>query len=112
MRLALIALAILISTPALADLASADRYSQEHRAWIASRVAATEKGIADQKALCARVGGVRIGLTAAGVLKSCWGKPHRVNTTQTASQRQEQWVYGAAYVYLTDGVVTAVQFSR
>lgn len=68
---------------------------------------------ADQKALCARVGGAKIGQTAEGVLASCWGKPARVNTTLTAGHRQEQWVYGGGqYLYLTDGVVTAAQSSR
>lgn len=113
MRLLLVA-AILAATPAAAGAgqAEADAYSAQQAAYIASRVKATEQGIADRKALCARVGGPRIGQSAAGVLASCWGKPARVNTTQTAAASVEQWVYRSGYVYLTNGTVTAIQTSR
>ena len=111
MRMLLVA-ALLASSPALADQASADARSAAHRDWIASRVAATEKAAADHRALCARVGGVRVGFTVDGVLASCWGKPARVNTTVTAGHRHEQWVYAGGYVYLTNGRVTAIQTTR
>jgi hypothetical protein len=38
-----------------------------------------------------------------------WGEPKRKNVTVGMSGRHEQWVYGSgSYVYLDDGVVTAV----
>lgn len=70
------------------------------------------KRAADLKASCAKVGGIRIGLTAAAVRASCWGKPTQINATQTATHTREQWVYGGGYVYLTDGVVDAIQTAR
>lgn len=112
MRLLLVTAILLAPTGALADQAAADAYSAAQRSYVASRVEATERGIADRKALCARVGGPRMGQSAQGVLASCWGKPARVNATQTAAARQEQWVYGSGYVYLTNGIVTAIQTSR
>lgn len=113
MRIVLVAAILLASSaPALADQAAADAYSAQARAYVASRVEATERAIADHRALCARVGGPRMGQNAAGVLASCWGKPTRINTTQTAAARVEQWVYRAGYVYLTNGTVTAIQTSR
>ena len=71
------------------------------------------KEVARVKALCERLGGVRVGLNAEGVRKSCWGKPAQINTTKTEDHTREQWVYGTGhYVYLTDGLVTAIQTSR
>jgi hypothetical protein len=61
------------------------------------------------KAACTRKGGVSIGMTKAQVIASCWGKPQNINTTATANGIHEQWVYGGGYVYLDNGVVTAVQ---
>jgi hypothetical protein len=52
-------------------------------------------------------------MTKAQVFATCWGKPHSINTTRTASGTREQLVYRAGdwagYIYLTDGVVTAIQ---
>jgi hypothetical protein len=114
MRTLLVAAILAVMTvPAFADQAGADRYIQEQWEKIAVMRAATAKREADQKALCARVGGVRVGLTAEGVLKSCWGKPARINTTVTATHKHEQWAYSRGeYVYLTDGIVTSIQTSR
>lgn len=111
MRFVLV-VALLLPSAALAGQAEADRYIQEQRDKIAALRAANEQRRADQAALCARVGGVRIGQTAESVRKSCWGKPARVNTTATAGGTHEQWVYGTGYVYLTNGLVTAVQTTR
>lgn len=113
MRILLVVAAILAASPAVADQAGADRYIAEQWEKIAALRAANAKRDADHKALCDRVGGVKVGLTAEGVRKSCWGKPARINTTLTAGHTHEQWVYGSGqYVYLTDGVVTAAQTSR
>jgi hypothetical protein len=55
---------------------------------------------------------VVIGMTAKMVELS-WGEPQSVNRTVTAARTREQWVYeGGSYVYLTNGVVTAIQDKR
>lgn len=54
--------------------------------------------------------GVSIGMTSADVLASAWGKPESVNRTITAAGEREQWVYpGFNFIYITNGVVTAIQ---
>jgi len=52
----------------------------------------------------------RIGMTANEVSNSQWGKPTKVNKTTTAYGVTEQWVYSSGkYVYLDNGIVTAIQ---
>jgi ABC-type proline/glycine betaine transport system substrate-binding protein len=99
--------------PALADQAAADRsIAIMYEEW-AEATAANKARQTAIHALCLKVGTARVGLTAEGVRKSCWGKPSRINETLTGTHRHEQWVYGAGqYVYLTDGIVTAIQSSR
>lgn len=54
-----------------------------------------------------------IGMTAEKVEKSRWGKPEKINKTTTEYGVHEQWVYlGDRYLYLEDGIVTAIQESR
>lgn len=54
-----------------------------------------------------------IGMTAAEVKKSSWGYPEKINTTETEYGTREQWVYSDnRYVYLEDGIVTAIQDSK
>jgi hypothetical protein len=65
-----------------------------------------------QKLACDKLGEAKVGMTPGEVLKSCWGKPNRVNKTTTADHTTEQWVYGSGYVHLSDGIVTAIQTSR
>jgi hypothetical protein len=59
-------------------------------------------------------------MTAEDVRRSAWCEPTHINTTITAGHRQEQWVYDLrtviigdfqprGYLYLTDGIVTAIQ---
>lgn len=50
-----------------------------------------------------------IGMTAQQVKDNRWGSPKKVNRTTTAYGTDEQWVYDNGYVYLTDGIVTAIQ---
>lgn len=51
-----------------------------------------------------------IGMTEYEVRNSAWGKPEDINTTITKYGTHEQWVYShGRYVYLDDGVVSAVQ---
>lgn len=55
----------------------------------------------------------KIGMSAKEVEKTSWGKPDQINETKTRYGVHEQWVYdGKGYVYLDDGVVTAIQTSR
>lgn len=52
----------------------------------------------------------KIGMTANEVRNSRWGSPRDINRTKTANGVHEQWVYsGNRYVYLDNGVVTAIQ---
>lgn len=66
---------------------------------------------AENKALCKKMGGVAVGMSANQVRKSCWGEPQSVNETTTSRGRHEQWVYASGYVYLDNGVVTSIQTS-
>ena len=53
---------------------------------------------------------LKIGMTASEVLASTWGTPKDKNKTTTANGVNEQWVYSSGkYVYLKDGIVTAIQ---
>lgn len=52
----------------------------------------------------------QIGMTAEEVRQSTWGEPDDINKTTTKYGVSEQWVYGGGkYIYLDDGVVTAIQ---
>lgn len=51
----------------------------------------------------------QIGMTADQLLASSWGKPDSVNRTTTAYSVSEQWVYMFGYVYVENGIVTAIQ---
>ena len=51
-----------------------------------------------------------IGMTADEVVNSTWGEPNKINKTTTEYGTSEQWVYGGGrYIYLDDGIVTAIQ---
>jgi hypothetical protein len=51
-----------------------------------------------------------IGMTAAEVEASTWGKPKSINKTTTIYGTSEQWVYsGFRYIYIDYGYVTAIQ---
>jgi hypothetical protein len=54
---------------------------------------------------------VFVGMTAEQVQFS-WGAPERINATLVQGGRQEQWVYSETYVYLENGLVTAIQSQR
>jgi hypothetical protein len=110
---AAICLAILISAPAFASDNLLYDYYQRKNEEKAATVAAAERRYEKHKALCSRIGGARVGLNSEGVLKSCWGKPLRINETTTAQHSHEQWVYATGdYLYLTDGIVTSIQTHR
>lgn len=51
-----------------------------------------------------------IGMSAEQVRNSTWGEPKEINKTTYAWGTSEQWVYsGYRYIYLDDGIVTAIQ---
>lgn len=51
-----------------------------------------------------------IGMSETDVKLSSWGSPDSINKTTTENGVHEQWVYGnGRYIYLDDGVVTAIQ---
>lgn len=57
-----------------------------------------------------RKGGVRLGMTAAQVRASNWGKPDSVNRTTSAAGIHEQWVYEEGnYLYFENGILTTIQ---
>jgi hypothetical protein len=59
-----------------------------------------------------RTGKVWVSAPAA-VAEVAWGRPRRVNQTMTAAGTREQWLYGdGQYVYIENGIITAVQTSR
>lgn len=50
-----------------------------------------------------------IGMPENEVGSSTWGYPKKTNKTTTAYGTTEQWVYEDGYIYITDGIVTAIQ---
>mgnify|MGYP001615207958 CR=1 FL=1 len=51
-----------------------------------------------------------IGMLRSEIEKTTWGEPMYKNQTTTATSFREQWVYfGHRYIYVRDGVVTAIQ---
>lgn len=51
-----------------------------------------------------------IGMTESEVSASSWGRPMDINRTTTKYGTDEQWVYASnKYIYLENGVVTAIQ---
>jgi hypothetical protein len=59
---------------------------------------------------CKRRGDPHVGMKAAQVEATCWGKPNHINRKESSHGIHEQYVYGdGRLVYLHDGVVTEVQ---
>lgn len=51
-----------------------------------------------------------IGITREQLKLTSWGLPEDINKTSTEHGVSEQWVYGdGKYVYIDDGIVTAIQ---
>lgn len=46
------------------------------------------------------------------MVRLAWGAPDEINRTTTAFGIHEQWVYGGQYLYLDNGVLTAIQTTR
>lgn len=65
--------------------------------------------VSDSTVVPAEKGDPEIGMTELEVYGSSWGYPKSRNKTTTAAGTREQWVYDFGYIYLTDGIVTAIQ---
>lgn len=46
---------------------------------------------------------------SAEIIEATWGRPRDINSSITAAGRTDQWVYSGDYVYLENGIVTAIQ---
>lgn len=53
-----------------------------------------------------------IGMTDYETVDSTWGKPNRINKTETIDGIKEQWVYDRGYLYFEDHYLTSIQTSR
>jgi hypothetical protein len=59
-----------------------------------------------------RAGQIWVGAEAV-VAEVAWGRPARVNRTATAAGTREQWIYGdRQYIYVDNGIITAIQTSQ
>ncbi len=59
---------------------------------------------------CKRRGDPHVGMKAAQVEATCWGKPEHINRKESSHGIHEQYIYGdGRFVYLHNGVVTEVQ---
>ncbi|WP_312087643.1 hypothetical protein [Acinetobacter variabilis] len=82
---------------------------QQSQAAIKGQQAAREKARAERDARKEP----RIGMTKSEAEKSTWGYPDKVNTTTTAKNEFEQWVYrtpysGSKYLHFTNGKLTSI----
>ncbi|MFC4306648.1 hypothetical protein [Cohnella boryungensis] len=78
-----------------------EKYNSEIRETIKYEVIAAERAAKKEPA---------IGMTAQEVEDSKWGSPDDINKTTTKYGISEQWVYKYhGYIYLDDGIVTAIQ---
>ena len=55
----------------------------------------------------------KIGMTKTEAEKLTWGEPDKINTTTTASNEFEQWIYrtyytGSKYLHFTNGRLTSI----
>lgn len=65
--------------------------------------------VSDSTAVPAEKDDPEIGMTELEVYSSSWGYPKSRNKTTTAAGTREQLVYDFGYIYLTNGIVTAIQ---
>lgn len=82
---------------------------KQSQAEIKGRQAAAEKERAEWNARKEP----RIGMTKSEAEKSAWGYPDKINTTTTANNEFEQWVYrtpysGSKYLHFTNGRLTSI----
>lgn len=80
---------------------------------LARKVAQNEALLAKSAKARKKAEGVRVGDSMQDAIDSSWGKPERINRTQSAYGTREQWVYGNGnYLYFRDGVLESIQTSR
>lgn len=52
---------------------------------------------------------VSVGMSKEEVLIEGWGKPEKINKTQTADHTMEQWIYkGNKYLYFENGILSTI----
>jgi hypothetical protein len=83
--------------------------------------AAYQKDIEDQlgitrarqrQEVCSKLPAPTVGMSAAQVVSSCWGKPDHAAEETTARGKTSVWTYPEGYVYLADGTVVKIVTSR
>lgn len=86
---------------------------QSHIAELTAIQDAERQRLAAERQRLAALPKAKIGMTAKQVLdQSSWGSPDKINRTTTAQGFREQWVYRSdAYLYFTNGKLTAIQNS-
>jgi hypothetical protein len=78
--------------------------------WKYLRSEQAHRAVLAEKAECDRRGGVKVGMTKAEVVATCWGKPKSINSTTTTRGTRQQWIYGRSYLYFDEnGLLTTIQ---
>jgi hypothetical protein len=94
------------------------REQQQQRAaeakvrWLLKNNPDLARDVARHMKECKEKGEPKIGMREHEVRATCWHGPQHVNTTTTAHHQHIQMVFIEGYVYLEDGVVTAIQQSH
>ncbi|MGI1795213.1 MULTISPECIES: hypothetical protein [Acinetobacter] len=78
-----------------------------------NKIKARQEANAKDKAEQAAKKEPRVGMTKAEAEKSTWGYPDKINTTTTANNVFEQWVYrtpysGSKYLHFTNGRISSI----
>lgn len=95
-----------------AQQAASEKYWRE-------RAAADANYLRERAAKCTRLGGQpKIGMTVEQVAATCWGRPGKINRTQTGAGTYDQYVYAPTwaygqdrYLYFQNGILTSMQTS-
>ncbi|WP_251667964.1 MULTISPECIES: hypothetical protein [unclassified Sporosarcina] len=53
-----------------------------------------------------------IGMTDYEVIETTWGKPTKINKTETINGIREQWIYSNGYLYFEDHYLVSISSSR
>ncbi len=76
---------------------------------IVRTIPSKEPRTASQRRASLSSSGVRIGMDKDQVLASSWGKPLKINRTQTRNGIREQWVYNGGYLYFDGDSLVSIQ---
>jgi hypothetical protein len=87
---------------------SGDLEVRDRKGVIRTMPSTAPKTLAQRKAKL-RSEGVTVGMQKEEVLASSWGKPKKINRTQTAGGVREQWVYNGGYLYFDGDTLVAIQ---